>query len=90
LPFELVCLGADHGGFDLKEIIKNYLNSKRINFKDFGTFSKESVNYVDYAILVAKKVAENKKKIAEFYAVAPGLVCLLPPIKFREFVRRCV
>ena len=61
MPFELVCLGADHGGFDLKEIIKNYLSSEKINFKDFGTFSKESVDYVDYAILVAKKVAENKK-----------------------------
>lgn len=60
--FDFAYLGADHGGFDLKEIIKNYfIKNQEIKFEDFGTFSKKSVDYVDYAFLVAKEVAKNKK-----------------------------
>ena len=60
--FDFVYLGADHGGFDLKEIIKSYfIKNQKIKFEDFGTFNKESVDYVDYAFLVAKEVAKNKR-----------------------------
>lgn len=60
--FDFVCIGADHGGFDLKEIIKNYfIKNQKIKLKDFGTFNKESVDYVDYALLVSNEVAKNKK-----------------------------
>lgn len=62
MQFDFVCIGSDHGGFDLKEIIKkNYLDANKIKFKDFGTFSQKSVDYVDYAFLVAKEVAKNNK-----------------------------
>ena len=61
MQFDFVCIGSDHGGFNLKKIIMNYLNNNKIEFKDFGTFSKESVDYVDYAFLVAREVAKNKK-----------------------------
>ena len=35
------CIGSDLGGFDLKEIIKNYLDTNKIKFKDFGIIDKK-------------------------------------------------
>ena len=45
----MIALGADHGGFALKEEIKTYLDSKGIEYKDFGTYSEESCDYPDFA-----------------------------------------
>lgn len=47
-------IGSDHGGFELKEHIKEYLKEKGIEYVDYGTNSLESVDYPDYG----KKVAE--------------------------------
>ena len=55
-----IALGADHAGYKLKEIIKNYLKRKKIEFKDFGTHSEESVDYPDYAFPVAQAVARGE------------------------------
>lgn len=56
----MIALGCDHGGFVLKEAIKKYLEEKNIEYKDFGTYSEESVNYAPYAYRVAKAVADGK------------------------------
>ncbi len=53
-----IAIGSDHGGFELKENIKTYLQSKDIDFVDFGTHSNASVDYPDYA----KKVGEAVTK----------------------------
>ncbi len=58
-----VAIGADHGGFDLKEELKKYLRERGISFHDFGTHAKESVDYPDYGILVANSVAEHKAEV---------------------------
>ena len=55
-----VAIGSDHAGYKLKEIIKNYLKRKKIEFKDFGTHSEESVDYPDYAYPVAESVARSE------------------------------
>ena len=55
-----IAIGSDHAGYKLKEIIKNYLKRKKIDFKDFGTFSEESVDYPDFAYPVAKAVAKGE------------------------------
>jgi len=55
-----VAIGSDHAGFKLKEIIKDYLTSEKIEFKDFGTHSEESVDYPDYAHPVAEAVAKGE------------------------------
>ncbi len=56
-----VAIGSDHGGFDLKEIIKTYLNDDlNIEFEDFGTFNKVRCDYPDYAFLVSHAVSTNK------------------------------
>ncbi|MBM3200727.1 RpiB/LacA/LacB family sugar-phosphate isomerase [Candidatus Woesearchaeota archaeon] len=42
-----LAIGSDHGGFELKEQLKKYLDKKGIAYKDFGTFSKDSCDYPD-------------------------------------------
>ncbi len=55
-----VAIGCDHGGINLKPILIKYLNEKGIEFKDFGTFSTESVDYNDYADPVCMAVASGQ------------------------------
>ena len=57
-----IYLGSDHGGFQLKEQIKGYLNTnKRFVVEDLGCFSEDRCDYPDYAYKVAQKVLEGKK-----------------------------
>ena len=56
-----VALGADHGGFELKEIIKKQLQAGGWTVADFGAKSKEPTDdYPDFALAVAHSVAEHK------------------------------
>lgn len=55
-----VAIGSDHAGFELKESIISFLDGKNIPYKDFGTYSTDSVDYPDFAHPVAKEV-ESKK-----------------------------
>jgi len=52
-----IAIASDHGGFKLKEIVKEYLSREQISLEDFGTFNEESVDYPDYALKVAEAVA---------------------------------
>lgn len=52
-----IAIGADHGGYPLKEILKEYLEGKGFQVIDCGTNSTESVDYPDYARAVAQQVA---------------------------------
>lgn len=54
-----VAIGADHGGFELKEKIVGYLKSNNIEFKDLGTFSNDSCDYPVFAKEVAFEVSKN-------------------------------
>lgn len=51
-----VAIGADHGGYEAKEKLKVFLKNLGYRVVDVGTYSKESVDYPDFAIKVAKKV----------------------------------
>ena len=55
-----VAIGADHAGYELKEKVKKYLEMKGIETEDVGTFSKDSVDYPDYAFQVASQVSDKK------------------------------
>jgi len=59
-PDKTVALGADHGGFALKEDLKNYLQELGYTVLDCGTHSSESVDYPDFAYAVARLVAEGR------------------------------
>lgn len=45
----MIGLGSDHAGFKLKEEIKEYLDSIGEEYKDYGAYSQESVDYPDFA-----------------------------------------
>ena len=55
-----VVLGADHGGFRLKEIVKGYIRLKNIEVEDCGTHGVESVDYPDFAYPVGRAVLEGR------------------------------
>lgn len=54
-----IAMAADHGGYELKNILKEYLTKKGNEIIDLGTNSPESVDYPDYALLCAKEVVEK-------------------------------
>ncbi|AGB20147.1 ribose 5-phosphate isomerase B [Thermoanaerobacterium thermosaccharolyticum] len=56
----MIAIGSDHGGYELKKAIKKHLDEKGIEYKDFGTFSEESVDYPDFALKVAEAVASGE------------------------------
>ncbi len=54
-----IALGADHAGFPLKEKVREQLAGSGHEIVDFGTHSAESCDYPDYAVLVARAVADG-------------------------------
>jgi ribose 5-phosphate isomerase B len=57
-----VAIASDHAGYELKENLAKYLRAKHITVKDFGTYNTDSVDYPDYARVVAKAVAGKHQK----------------------------
>ncbi len=52
-------IGSDHGGFNLKEELIDFMEEKGIEVVDFGTYNTESVDYPDYGEAVAKAVVNG-------------------------------
>jgi ribose 5-phosphate isomerase B len=62
-PFNLklpVAIGCDHAGFDCKEDLISFLEGEGVAFKDFGTYTKDSVDYPDFAHPVANAVEKGE------------------------------
>jgi ribose 5-phosphate isomerase B len=57
---KVVAIGADHGGFELKEILKTTLNELGYDAKDVGAYNKGAVDYPDFAHEVARLVSVGK------------------------------
>ena len=55
-----IAIGADHGGFDHKEVIFKHLKDKGFEVVDFGTYSSDSVDYNDFAVKVATGVSKKE------------------------------
>ncbi|MFN8578805.1 MAG: ribose 5-phosphate isomerase B [Candidatus Sericytochromatia bacterium] len=56
-----IAIAADHGGFELKEILKPYLiDELKVEVIDFGTNGTHAVDYPDFAFLVADAVSRKK------------------------------
>lgn len=55
-----IAIGADHGGFRLKETIIKHLRGLNLEFQDFGTFDEQSCDYPEYAKNVASAVASGE------------------------------
>ena len=56
----VVAVGADHGGFPLKEDLKPFLSTIGWEPLDLGTHSADAVDYPDFAVAVARAVAERR------------------------------
>ena len=54
-----IALACDHGGFELKEEVRRFLEERKYTFKDFGAYSADSVDYPDMALPVAEAVREG-------------------------------
>ena len=59
LKVKSVGVGCDHGGFEMKEKLKDFLSELGLQVRDFGTNSKDSVDYPDFAHLVAQGVSKG-------------------------------
>ena len=55
-----VAIGCDHGGINLKPVLVDYLNKKGIEFKDFGCFSTQSIDYNEFGLAVANAVKDKQ------------------------------
>lgn len=60
---KLVAVGADHGGYKMKEELKSLLNELGHHAHDFGTNSEDAVDYPDFAHAVARAVADKQADV---------------------------
>ncbi len=56
----MIAIGSDHGGVNLKETVKKFLEQKGLEYKDFGTNSTDSCDYPDYAKAVCDAVVSGE------------------------------
>ena len=56
----MIAIGADHGGFELKEAIKKHLNKRGLEYKDFGADAPVSCDYPEYGKTVAHAIANGE------------------------------
>lgn len=57
---EIIALAGDHGGYDLKAVLKSLLLEKGFEVLDLGCNGSESVDYPDFAHAMADALKENK------------------------------
>lgn len=55
----MIGIASDHAGYDVKEILINYLKELGYNVNDYGTYVNESVDYPDYAFKVGEAVSNK-------------------------------
>lgn len=71
----MIYLGADHAGFNLKEEIKKYLTELGYEYEDLGNTKLDPTDdYPDFALPVAKKVAQTGGQGILFCATGIGMV----------------
>lgn len=55
-----IAIGCDHGGFELKEAVRGYLEERQIPYEDFGAYNTDSVDYAPIAAKAARAVATGQ------------------------------
>lgn len=56
----MIALGSDHGGYELKQTVKKYLEEKGIAYKDFGCDGLDSCDYPEFGRAAAEAVASGE------------------------------
>ena len=63
----MIAIGCDHGGIAIKNAVINYMKENGIEYKDYGCYTDDSVDYPVYAYQVAKSVADGDATL--------GIIC---------------
>jgi ribose 5-phosphate isomerase B len=79
-----IFLASDHAGFELKELVKQYLLNKNFAVEDMGTGSTESVNWAEYGAKAAKKVSEDPENAKGIIICGSGIGMSMVSNKFRH------
>lgn len=58
-----IAIGCDHAGYEMKEMLKQYLENQRIEVSDSGTHAPDSVDYPDFAHAVARAVEDGSTEM---------------------------
>lgn len=77
----MILLGADHGGFLLKEHIATYLKENNIKYKDCGTYDQHSCDYPDIAKKVCTELNVDCDKAILFCGTGIGICIAANKIK---------
>ncbi len=81
----MIYLGADHGGYKLKEQLKKFLTKQGLEFKDLGANKfKDGDDYPDYSVKVAKAVMKNPLSSLGILICRSGQGVCMVANKFRE------
>ena len=56
----MIALGCDHGGYALMQEVKKHIEERGLEYKDYGCYSEESVDYPVYAKKAANAVASGE------------------------------
>ena len=56
----MIGLTSDHAGFALKQHVKEYLEARDIDYKDYGTYSEASCDYPDFGHALAKGIEDGE------------------------------
>ena len=75
-----IAIGSDHGGFELKNEVINYLQEIGWIYKDFGAYDTKPTHYPDYALRVGKAVIDGEYQCG-ILICGTGIGCLSLPIK---------
>jgi ribose 5-phosphate isomerase B len=59
----IIPIGSDHAGFELKKLLISFLEEKGFTVKDFGCYSDESIDYPDFGHPVAEMVEANESML---------------------------
>lgn len=60
---KIIAVASDHAGFAKKQVVLNYLQEKGIEYKDFGCFSEESVDYPEFAHAIGEAIDKGEYEI---------------------------
>ena len=60
MTIKKIGLASDHAAFPLKQFVKQYLDEKGIEYKDYGTYTEESCNYADYGHALAEGIEKGE------------------------------
>lgn len=76
IKVDVIAMGADHGGYELKQKVFAYLQAKGYKVIDFGTNGPEAVDYPDYALMVGKAILQGEATVGILFCGSGVGACM--------------